>query len=475
MNTETMKNHKKLLIIISTVVLLSIIIVCACMLFKPRYRSVKLEEYNGTVALTRQDKDVEPYKGIMLKPLDTVETMQDSFASLNVDNDKHLGVEENTKLSINATGNENSGKVTIHLEYGSTLITIDEKLPVDSDFEVETPNAICGVRGTTFKVTYDKDDLSTRVDVTEGIVNVKACDISIDVNAGESVVIKDDQVYTVKKENGTETLIPYSQDGSNGGEDGVSSDLTDQEEIWDENRAWTDRDDILPREENGYIVFGAYEQDGDLTNGPEPIEWEVFNSDSNGTLLVSRYVIDAKPYNEVQSKDITWETCTLRKWLNDDFMNKAFTVGEQGCIRSASISTPANRNNSRPAGITTTDQIFILSADEMLDHYSFEEVDNNYLHAFGPATVTPPTEYAKNNGVNWTHFDETTINEGEISEKSYRFDLIGREGAWWWLRSVGSSRGHACIVGANGGMGFNCDRKVELAIIGVRPALYIEQ
>ncbi len=192
-----MKSHKKLLIIISTVVLLSIIIVCAYMLFKPRYRSVKLEEYDGTVALTRQDKDVEPYKGIMLKPLDTVETMRDSFAALNVDNDKHLGVKENTKLSINATGTDESGKVTVDLLYGEAIFEIENKLNADSYFEVTTQNATLSVRGTTFDVSYISEDNTSTISVTDGTVAVnygKDLEKQLLLNAGESVIIKDEDI-----------------------------------------------------------------------------------------------------------------------------------------------------------------------------------------------------------------------------------------------------------------------------------------
>ena len=74
-----MKNHKKFFITLSIVVLLSLITVFSYMHFKPNYRSVKLEEYEGTVNITRQDQQIEPYKGIMLIPLDTIETLKDSF------------------------------------------------------------------------------------------------------------------------------------------------------------------------------------------------------------------------------------------------------------------------------------------------------------------------------------------------------------------------------------------------------------
>ena len=41
----------------------------------------------------------------------------------------------------------------------------------------------------------------------------------------------------------------------------TASEKAETENIWDKDRPWTDRDDILPHAEDGYVVFGAYEQD----------------------------------------------------------------------------------------------------------------------------------------------------------------------------------------------------------------------
>ena len=72
--------------------------------------------------------------------------------------------------------------------------------------------------------------------------------------------------------------------------------------------------------DEGYVVFGSYEQDNDLLNGSEPIEWQILESDGNSTLLISRYVWDYQPYN-TERVDVTWETCSMRQWLNDDTGN----------------------------------------------------------------------------------------------------------------------------------------------------------
>ena len=192
-----MRNNKRLWIILSILVLLACIIVVAYVLLRPHYRSIKLDEYEGSVSLTRQEKTVEPYKGIMLIPGDLIETMQGAFATLFVDNDKHLGVKENTRLSINATGTDTNGKVAIDLEYGEALIEIENKLNAESSFEVTTPNAVLAVRGTTFNVYYSKEENTSKIDVEEGTVAVNyGTDFAeqLLLNAGDSVIITDDAI-----------------------------------------------------------------------------------------------------------------------------------------------------------------------------------------------------------------------------------------------------------------------------------------
>ena len=71
------------------------------------------------------------------------------------------------------------------------------------------------------------------------------------------------------------------------------------------------------------VILGTYEQDNDPSNGPEPIEWQVVGIRNGHILLLSKYVLDCKKYNETNT-GITWEDCTLRTWLNNDFYNTAF-------------------------------------------------------------------------------------------------------------------------------------------------------
>ncbi len=237
---------------------------------------------------------------------------------------------------------------------------------------------------------------------------------------------------------------------------------------------WTNRDDILPyKNEEGYIVFGAYEQDGDESNGPEPIEWEVLEENGNGTFLVSRYVLDCQLYN-TKLRDVTWESCTLRSWLNDEFLNKAFTAGEQARIRLTELANPDNTVHGTPGGNNSRDRIFLLSAEEVISHYSFNSWREDDQYGYSQELIIPPTAYAEQQGVTNLIIDEEEY-DSDLSRLNYSRDCIGRGGANWWLRSPGYSSDSACAVFRIGEMGWDYDIYVSKDYVGLRPALYIER
>ena len=76
------------------------------------------------------------------------------------------------------------------------------------------------------------------------------------------------------------------------------------------------------------ICLGTYEQDN-RGGQEEAIEWIVLETSGNNALLLSRYGLEAKQPFLDRYAACTWETSTLRQWLNSDFLDDAFTSSEE--------------------------------------------------------------------------------------------------------------------------------------------------
>lgn len=193
-----------------------------------------------------------------------------------------------------------------------------------------------------------------------------------------------------------------------------------------------------------YIFFGTYEQDNDTANGKEYIEWLVLEVEDGKALLVSKYALDCKPYNTSFTK-VTWETCSLRKWLNEMFINNAFGVEEQAQIQSTSVSADKNPEYSTDPGNSTTDKVFLLSVTEVKKYFSSDE-----------DRKCEATDYA--------------IAQGASIDSNYS---SGNNGAcWWWLRSPGFNQLVAEDVYVDGFVS-NRGNAVDYDNVGVRPVMWV--
>ncbi len=190
--------------------------------------------------------------------------------------------------------------------------------------------------------------------------------------------------------------------------------------------------------ENGYsVVFGSYEQDNNLSNGKEDIEWLILDKEDNKFLVISKYSLDYLHYN-TPCLSATWESCTLRKWLNEDFYNAAFSAEEQNQILTAVLKNPGNRNIS--GCDDTTDRIFILNLDEADNYFSSNK-----------SRCTTTTAYA--------------AAQGRAARNTY-----GKQR--WWLRSPGTMRSHAADVDQTGDIN-KIGNSMYYVYNGVRPAMWI--
>lgn len=181
------------------------------------------------------------------------------------------------------------------------------------------------------------------------------------------------------------------------------------------------------------VPFGSYKRatsyngkinyEDDIT----PIEWHVLQREGDRALLISNRILDFKPFHNNRVA-VTWEECTLRNWLNDEFFNNAFNCVEREKIMNTNVVADVVPWCNYNPGKNTIDKIFLFSYPEVKTYFGGE-----YLY-----------------------------------------------GAQWWLRTTHLS--DCFLVGADDGMSLrvkgNTDdpisHYVDTPHIGVRPAMWIK-
>ena len=85
---------------------------------------------------------------------------------------------------------------------------------------------------------------------------------------------------------------------------------------------------ISTAEVGDYVKYGKYN---------ENTEWIVLEKDVNRILLLSKFSVESKPFDdEKYNENVPWIKCTLHQWLNEEYINKAFNAYEEKRIYSAS-------------------------------------------------------------------------------------------------------------------------------------------
>lgn len=187
------------------------------------------------------------------------------------------------------------------------------------------------------------------------------------------------------------------------------------------------------------VSFGKYEQDYDTSNGKEDIKWLVLDKKDDAVLVISKHVLEDKSFGR---NDDTWETCSLRKWLNGDFITDAFSPEEQSKLQITNVSADKNPYYSMvDSGNATMDKVFLLSAPEAEKYFTSDEARKADIYS------SVSNEY---------HYDS------------------------WWLRTPGAALGAdgktyqrfgSMYIGSIGSISFAGNS--GNAKNGVRPAMWI--
>ncbi|MCR5623888.1 MAG: DUF6273 domain-containing protein [Lachnospiraceae bacterium] len=190
----------------------------------------------------------------------------------------------------------------------------------------------------------------------------------------------------------------------------------------------------LPAEEEINYVEPASAQVGDKVSfgnyEDQEICWDVIDVQDGKILLMSTKLIYQSPYHN-KYENVSWETCDIRKWLNDTFYNASFSDEEKEKIIETKLKNKPNDMFGTKGGKPTKDNVFLLSLGEIDEYF----VERGSLMAFTR--------------------DGTCV--------------------WWWLRSPGFKKNCAAIIGDYGATvkpGHKVfDESVKTG--GIRPAMWI--
>ncbi|MCR5843379.1 MAG: DUF6273 domain-containing protein [Oscillospiraceae bacterium] len=186
------------------------------------------------------------------------------------------------------------------------------------------------------------------------------------------------------------------------------------------------------------IPFGHYAQAKEASDSGEAIEWLVLDVQGNEALLISKYVLESRAFNEADNSGSIWEKSSLRKWLNEDFLNAAFTEEEQKAILTSTVDNGEEQTSefwsmfSAPiVGDNTEDKVYILSYAEALKY-----------------------------------FNSDSDRSSEVAPRLYHNN-------GWWLRSPGMLASNLMYVHDDGAVNDN-ETMWETGTVGVRPVIKVD-
>ncbi|MBQ0065613.1 MAG: hypothetical protein KBT48_07585 [Firmicutes bacterium] len=175
------------------------------------------------------------------------------------------------------------------------------------------------------------------------------------------------------------------------------------------------------------IRLGSYEQDGDLENGAEPIEWIVLNDEDSKVTLISQNILELETVltmnNEAQFFDSSWENSSERYWLNNEFIENAFTKEERDQIIETTLDnasysfTLKGEKESTAKENNTNDFVYSISVQEY--EQFFEDVNK---------AIATPSQYVLNEMASFNENAQVAYNTRSCNDKNQFPIVINKEG-----------------------------------------------
>ena len=198
-----------------------------------------------------------------------------------------------------------------------------------------------------------------------------------------------------------------------------------------------------------YVLFGAYptEEDGTV----QPILWRVLRAENGEAWLLSEYILFAAPVHGDHEHYAGWESSDLYKYLNEVFINDAFSAGEQSALlcrtEDSALVTLITSNDMKDASIG-----FSSNKDRLCESTPYASV-----------AVDPPI------------FELPSYNfwkEQRNQPHLFKYQKGGFKYSPWWSRTVSSNyRTHHIRIMDEGAIGHLSTGNSDM---GVRPTVYID-
>ncbi len=158
------------------------------------------------------------------------------------------------------------------------------------------------------------------------------------------------------------------------------------------------KEELRNCEEGNTLLFGSFEQDDNLDNGSEMIEWVVLEKNDDTILLISKKslmidqykVFDDEDDRQQNTRHISFVKSDVYKWLNSEFYESAFDADEKQVIADSEISVdllgkrvegytgdiknpPVEVTEGTVEEGTAVVKLFILNEEETLKYFPSDE------------------------------------------------------------------------------------------------------
>lgn len=228
--------------------------------------------------------------------------------------------------------------------------------------------------------------------------------------------------------------LRYMMESIRAGEMGAAEELEEllengQDNLFAIRHGRSSADDVVSTTE---MQVGSTLLMGHVPGRDNPIEWQVLDILDNKALMLSKYVLEYRPFHE-RWGIVTWENSSIRKYLNTEFLEDAFSEQDRHRIEKCMVEADENPMCNTDPGNDTKDKVFLLSVLEAQKYMPVNQ-SRRCTYVFGD------------------------------KKRNARC-------SWWWLRSPGFNEANAASVGDDGSFQYSYVRDVRG---GIRPAVWLK-